>query len=78
MKIRKIEDVAPIHVLNGDTLKVLHQDENGETTVLCSDTFTSARVIDRVAIVELEDDELAVLGMEQGIGGVVGKRAEGL
>ena len=81
MKIRQLKDIAPINLAAGDSLQLTYREHvlvsglNVRTKEypLLTETFTEARTVDRVAIVELEGGELRALGMEQGIAGVFGK-----
>ena len=77
-----MQDIEPIHLGIGDQLTLTYREETSDwwhgpqvkETELLTDTFTEARTVDRVAVVELEGGELSALGMEQGIAGVFGKR----
>lgn len=74
MKIRKQQDIAPINLMPGDSITLSYAQEGEDSRELVTETFNETRTIDRVAIVELETDELWTLGMEQGIAGVFGKQ----
>ncbi len=74
MRIRQIKDVAPIHLLPGDTLAINYTDERGYTETLLEDVLTERRVIDRIAVVELTDKaQLKELSMSEALGAIVGK-----
>jgi len=84
-----MQDIDPIAVAAGDQIQLTYNETlelprflglgtrkiAQKPRVLMSDSFTEARVIDRIAIVDLGDGELKTLGMSQGIAGVFGKRS---
>lgn len=76
MNIRRQQDIAPINLMPGDSITLSYEEEGQERRELLTEPFFDRRVIDRVAVVDLEGDELTALGMAQGIAGVFGKRTE--
>lgn len=78
MKIRNLKDVSPIHVMPGDSIVARYEERDHHGRLVrreeVKDTFTDNRVVDRIAIVELEKPELKQLGMKQAVAGVFGKR----
>jgi hypothetical protein len=89
MRILQAENIAPIHLQAGDGIQLTYREvrkpstfarmfgERDEVTehVLATETFNEPRVVDRIAVVELENGELGALGMSQGIAGVFGRQA---
>lgn len=85
MRVRAMQDISPINVMPGDSIQLAWSEDvvveglfgrrrlSHSDEVLLSETFTESRVVDRVAIVELDDGELRALGMSQGIAGVFGR-----
>lgn len=83
MRVLITENCAPINLAPGDQIQLTYKEQTPrffggvKTTehVLMSHPFTEARIVDRLAIVELEGGELTALGMDQGIAGVFGRQA---
>ena len=88
MRVLLTENVDPIELAPGDGIQLTYREVREPTTfarlfgeknevtehVLATHTFTEARTVDRIAVVELENGELAALGMDQGIAGVFGRQ----
>lgn len=77
MRIRQRKDITPINVMPGDTVHLTWRDERGVDHELLQDTILEPRVIDRVAVVDLEGEELDDLDLDlaEGLAGVFGRRA---
>jgi len=83
MRVLEMKDVPSIHLAAGDSIQLtyrkdwkcggflLHTDERE----LAAHVFDRPCIVDRVAVVEYDDGELATLGMKRGFAGVFGERA---
>lgn len=80
MKIRKIEDIPAINLYSGDTIELRYQEHDEKGKLITDRTLTKeavgrSMIVDRVAIMDLEDGELKLLGMDDAIAGVFGTRS---
>jgi hypothetical protein len=65
-----------IHAEVGDTLELYSTDENGFETILLKEVLTEAQVINYIAAVTFEKQELDQLGLDKAIAGVFGHRGK--
>ena len=70
MKIRKQEDISKINLLPGDTLVVSFKAADGTTTELVRDGIDNAMVVDRITVVDLDNE----YGFKRGLGALFGER----
>ena len=69
MKILKREDCSDIHLSPGDSISLTYDDE-----VLCKQTLDREFTVNELLVVELEQKELDELGLQDGLGGIFGKK----
>jgi hypothetical protein len=70
VKIRERHPIAPIHLSEFDTLSVHYKDPYGRETKLVETPIGQTMIVDEVLVVEVGDE----LGLEYGIGGIIGKK----
>ncbi len=79
MKILAENDTKQYTVCPGDTFSVVYQETANvrivKRDVLTTHEITEAMTIDRVAVAELEGDELKALGMSKALAGIVGTKS---
>ena len=63
-------DILPINLLAGDSVQLEFVDEDGKSSVVSSHTVTENHHFDEAMIFALDEDEMAKLGVKDGIGGV--------
>jgi hypothetical protein len=78
MKIRHIKDIAPIHLHSKDTLELRYEEHDEFGKKILDRTLHHEQIgrdieISRIAVVDFEDGELKLLGMNDAIGAVFGE-----
>ncbi len=78
MKIRKAENISPIYLSPGDSIELQYEETNLDTRkmtkrTLAKEVVERSMTVDRIAIVDLDDEELKPLGMDDAIAGVFGE-----
>jgi len=81
MKIRHAEDIPAIYLSPGDSIELRYDEEDlatGEvaTRTLHRECVGRAMEINRIAVVDFDDEELKPLGMDDAIGGVFGEKTK--
>lgn len=70
MRVRKQEDIAKIYLLPGDTIHLSYTDADGEKTELIQDQVNETLTVDRVVIVDFENE----FGFKRGLGALMGEK----
>ena len=69
MKILKRQDCTDINICKGDSISLIYEDR-----VLCKQTLDREYTVNELLVIELEQKELDELGLQDGLGGIFGRK----